>query len=203
MIEFNNIKDNLNQVGEQIEELFNKSFEMKKHLQQVMLRTAALQSAVFFSTEMMTKLFPAINYELRLYDQLAEQMKWLQSLLMWVMHGKLNPSLLAPTDVKRILRQVMTDLENNHWGLDLIFKTVTEVYTKAAVDYWCINNDIVLQISLFIHSFLDEPWQLFELKSVYILYSLDPGTVSETYIHQAQTHKTIHCTGYSDLCAIR
>ncbi len=135
MIEFDNIKDDLNQVGEQIEELFNKSFEMKKHLQQVMLRTAALQSAVFFSTEMMTKLFPAINYELRLYDQLAEQMKWLQSLLMWVMHGKLNPSLLAPTDVKRILRQVMTDLENNHWGLDLIFKTVTEVYTKAAVDY--------------------------------------------------------------------
>ena len=114
MIEFDNIKEDLEQVGGQIEELFNESFKTKKHLQAVTLRTATLQLAVFFSTEMMTKLFPAIDYEMRLYDQLVEQMEWLQSLLTWVAHGKINPSLLPPTDVKRILRTVMTDLENNH-----------------------------------------------------------------------------------------
>ncbi len=32
MIEFNNIKDDLDQVGGQIEELFNESFKTKKHL---------------------------------------------------------------------------------------------------------------------------------------------------------------------------
>ncbi len=63
---------------------------------------------------MMTKLFLAIDYELRLYDQLVEQMKWLQLSLTWVACRKLNPSLLPPTDVRRILRKVMTDLENNH-----------------------------------------------------------------------------------------
>ena len=67
MIEFDNIKEDLEQVGGQIEELFNESFKTKKHLQAVTLRTAALQSAVFFSMEMMTKLFPAIDYEMRLY----------------------------------------------------------------------------------------------------------------------------------------
>ena len=58
----------------------------------------------------------------------------------------------------------MTDLENNHRGLDLIFRTVTDVYTKAAVDYHCVNNDVILQISLFTYSYLEEPWQLFKLK---------------------------------------
>ncbi len=55
------------------------------------------------------------------------------------------------------------------------------MYTKAAVNYHCVNNDVILQISLFTHSYLEEPWQLFELKSVYIPYSLNPGTDSETY----------------------
>ncbi len=61
MIKFDDIKEDLEQVGGQIEELFNKSFKTKKHLQAVTLRTVALQSAVFFSTEMMTKLFLAID----------------------------------------------------------------------------------------------------------------------------------------------
>ncbi len=81
MIEFDNIKEEFEQVGGQIEELFNESFKTKKHLQAVTLRTATLQLAVFFSTEMMTKLFPAIDYEMMLYDQLVEQMEWLQSSL--------------------------------------------------------------------------------------------------------------------------
>ena len=72
MVEFDDIKDDLEQVKGQIEELFNESFKTKKHLQALTLRTAALHLAVSFSTEMMTKLFPAIYYELRLYDQLAE-----------------------------------------------------------------------------------------------------------------------------------
>ncbi len=42
MIEFDNIKDDLDQVGGQIEELFNESFENRKYLQQVTLRMAAL-----------------------------------------------------------------------------------------------------------------------------------------------------------------
>ncbi len=57
------------------------------------------------------------------------------------------------------------------------------MYTKAAVDYHCVNNDVIdlLQISLFTHSYLEEPWQLFELKSIYVPYSLNPEADSETY----------------------
>ena len=62
---------------------------------------------------------------------------------------------------------------------------------KAAVDYNCINNDVILQISLFTHSYLEEPCQSFELKSVYIPYSLNPGTDSETYTKLKLTKKYI------------
>ncbi len=118
-------------------------------------------------------------------------MEWLQSSLTWVACRKINPSLLPPTDVKRILRTVITDLENNHRGLDLIFRTVTDVYTKAAVDYHCVNNDVILQISLFTHSYLEEPWQLFKLKSIYVPYSLKPDANLETYTKLKLTKKYI------------
>ena len=113
--------------------------------------------------------FTILHYYDRLLTELYHKLDGLETLAT----GRLSHSLIEPEQLKRMLRYVEGDLQNNYVEYELAIREVNIYYDLPTVSYTMVEDMIVIQIPIYVKHYNSEKLELFHVTSVPVPFHAD------------------------------